>query len=248
MSERAAKDALFDGFAEVAKALASGRRTEIVDVLAQGKRSVDAIAAEIGQSVANTSHHLRALAASRIAHHPTRGTPVFYRLGPSERVLHLFAIERAAEHVAGLERLADDHLGPRDRTRLDQPQGAGRRLRRHDRHRARCSARHDFASGHIAWRRSIPIGRVARTANELPNGVDVVAYCRGPSASTPTTPCGSSAAAATAPTPRRRIPGVETSRPARGGRHRRVKPHGADSRRRHRQCRDVSSGAGAACR
>ena len=62
MGDRAAKDALFDGFAGIAKALASGRRAEIVDVLAQGERSVDDIADEIGQSVANTSHHLRAMA------------------------------------------------------------------------------------------------------------------------------------------------------------------------------------------
>ena len=61
MSDREAKNALFDAFAEVAKALASGRRAEIVDVLAQGERSVDDLAAEIGQSVANTSHHLQAL-------------------------------------------------------------------------------------------------------------------------------------------------------------------------------------------
>ncbi|MDQ3306795.1 MAG: ArsR family transcriptional regulator, partial [Actinomycetota bacterium] len=61
MGDRAAKDALFDGFAQVAKALASGRRAEIVDVLAQGERSVEELSEEIGQSVANTSHHLRAM-------------------------------------------------------------------------------------------------------------------------------------------------------------------------------------------
>ena len=68
MGERAAKDALYDGFAEVARALASGRRAELVDVLAQGERSVDEVAAEIGQSVANTSHHLRALARAGLVH------------------------------------------------------------------------------------------------------------------------------------------------------------------------------------
>jgi DNA-binding transcriptional ArsR family regulator len=61
MSERQAKDSLFAAFAEVAKALANGRRAEIVDVLAQGERSVEEIAGEIGQTVANTSHHLQAL-------------------------------------------------------------------------------------------------------------------------------------------------------------------------------------------
>ena len=62
MGDRRAKDALFDAFAGVAKALASGRRAEIIDVLAQGERSVEDVAREISQSVANTSHHLRALA------------------------------------------------------------------------------------------------------------------------------------------------------------------------------------------
>src|SRR5437016_949155 len=65
MADRAAKDALYESFAEVARALASGRRAEIVDLLAQGERPVEEIAAEIGQSVANTSHHLRALARAR---------------------------------------------------------------------------------------------------------------------------------------------------------------------------------------
>jgi predicted ArsR family transcriptional regulator len=59
---RAAKDALFDGFASIARALSSGRRAEIVELLAQGERTVDQIAGELDQSLANTSHHLRTLA------------------------------------------------------------------------------------------------------------------------------------------------------------------------------------------
>ena len=62
MADRDAKDSLFAAFASVAKALGNGRRAEIVDVLAQGERSVDELAAEIGQSVANTSQHLQLLA------------------------------------------------------------------------------------------------------------------------------------------------------------------------------------------
>ena len=64
MSDRAAKDALYDGFSVVAKAMANGRRAEIVDVLSQGERSVEELATEIGQSVANTSQHLRHLAGA----------------------------------------------------------------------------------------------------------------------------------------------------------------------------------------
>src|SRR5437660_855986 len=80
MGDRAAKDALFDGFAEAAKALASGRRAEIVDLLAQGERSVDEISDEIDQSVANTSHHLRAMARAGLLSTRREGTRIYYAL------------------------------------------------------------------------------------------------------------------------------------------------------------------------
>src|SRR5204862_1243964 len=115
MGDRAAKDALFEGFAEVAKALASGRRAEIVDLLAQGERSVEEIAAELDQTVANTSHHLRAMARAGVLTTRRDGTRIFYALA-SERVGELWAALRdvAGEHVAGLERLAAAYLGDRD--------------------------------------------------------------------------------------------------------------------------------------
>src|ERR1700680_3746495 len=84
MGDRAAKDALYDGLAEGAKALASGRRSEIVDLLAQGERSVEEISDEIGQTVANTSHHLRAMARAGLVTTRRDGTRLFYRLA-SER-------------------------------------------------------------------------------------------------------------------------------------------------------------------
>src|SRR4029453_9100849 len=115
MGDRASKEALYDGFAEVAKALASGRRAEIVDVLAQGERSVDDVAEEIGQSVANTSHHLRAMARAGLLTTRRDGTRIFYGLA-SERVAELWAALRdvAVDHVAGIERLAGAYLGDRD--------------------------------------------------------------------------------------------------------------------------------------
>src|SRR5688500_16066379 len=114
MGDRAAKDALYAAFAEVAKAMASGRRAEIVDLLAQGERSVEEIAAEIGQSVANTSHHLRALARGGLVGTRRDGTRIYYALA-SERVEELWSAVRgvADDHVAGLERLASAYLGDR---------------------------------------------------------------------------------------------------------------------------------------
>src|SRR3954454_22805126 len=114
MGDRAAKNALFDGFAEVAKALASGRRAEIVDLLAQGERSVDEISDEIGQSVANTSHHLRAMARAGLLSTRRDGTRIYYALA-GERVEALWTALRdvAAAHVAGIERLTEAYLGGR---------------------------------------------------------------------------------------------------------------------------------------
>src|SRR5713226_8261684 len=115
MGSRAAKEALFEAQAGVAKALASGRRAEIVDLLAQGERSVEDVAAEIGQSVANTSHHLRTLARAGLLHSRREGTRVRYRLA-SDRVAQLWGAIRdvAGDHVAQVAQLARAYLGGDD--------------------------------------------------------------------------------------------------------------------------------------
>src|SRR5690242_14120444 len=115
MAGGAAKSALFDALASVAQALGSGRRAEIVDVLAQAERSVDELAAEIGQSVANTSQHLQVLARAGLVRTRREGNRVFYRLA-SDRVGELWAAVRdvAVRHVAEVNVLADEYLGARD--------------------------------------------------------------------------------------------------------------------------------------
>src|SRR5687767_9461455 len=115
MSDRDAKAALFDAFASVAAALASGRRAEIVDLLAQGERSVEEVAHETGQSVAATSHHLRLLSKTGLARSRREGRRVYYALA-SDRVADLWAAVRdvASRHVAEVGVLADEYLGARD--------------------------------------------------------------------------------------------------------------------------------------
>src|SRR5438034_11535717 len=107
MSDRAAKTALFDAFASVAASLGNGRRAEIVDVLAQGERSVEEVAVEMGQSMAVASHHLRLLAKAGLARSRREGNRVVYRLA-SERVAELWATMRdvATRHVAEVGVLA----------------------------------------------------------------------------------------------------------------------------------------------
>lgn len=181
MGDRGAKDALFDGFAEIAKALASGRRTEIVDLLAQGERPVDEIAEEIGQSVANTSHHLRAMARAGLLATRRDGTRIFYRLA-SERVGELWSALRdvASDHVAGLERLAAAYLGDRDEVEtVDRPELMAR-LERGEVLVLDVRPRHEYAAGHIAGAQSMPVPELRRHLRVLPKDSEVVAYCRGP--------------------------------------------------------------------
>ena len=181
VGDRAAKDALYEGFTEVAKALASGRRAEIVDVLAQGERSVEDIAGEIGQSVANTSHHLRAMARAGLVATRRDGTRIFYALA-SERVGQLWAAMRdvAAEHVAGIERLAGAYLGDRDGVELIDREELRARLKRGELVLLDVRPEVEYAAGHISGARSVPITELRRHLRALPEGSDVVAYCRGP--------------------------------------------------------------------
>jgi len=181
VGDRVAKDALYEGFAEVAKALASGRRAEIADVLAQGERSVEDIAEEIGQTVANTSHHLRAMARAGLLTTRRDGTRIYYALA-SDRVAELWSAMRdvAAAHVAGLEKLAAAYLG--DRKGLDTIDRAEltRRLRGGGVVVLDVRPEAEYMAGHIAGARSVPLDELRRRLRALPKDADVVAYCRGP--------------------------------------------------------------------
>jgi len=181
MGDRVAKDALFDGFAEIAKALANGRRAELIDVLAQGERHVDELSDEIGQSIANTSFHLRTLATAGLVTTRRDGTRIYYRLA-SERVVELWSAMRdvAAAHHAELDELAAAYLG--DRSRLEEIGQAelAERLEVGDVIVVDVRPSAEYSAGHIAGARSIPIEQLAESLKALPRDVEVVAYCRGP--------------------------------------------------------------------
>lgn len=180
MGDRAAKEALFDAFAGVAKALASGRRAEIVDLLAQGPRSVDDIASEIDQSVANTSHHLQALARGGVVRSTKDGTRSIYRLaGPDVVALWRSLRDVAAEHVGDVDRLARAYLGDLNGLEPVPRDELARRLKRGDVVVLDVRPAPEYAAGHIAGARSIPVGELNRRLREVPKTRQVVAYCRG---------------------------------------------------------------------
>lgn len=181
VGDREAKDALFDGFARVAKALANGRRAELVDVLAQGERHVEALASEIGQSVANTSHHLQGLAAAGLVETRRDKTRIYYRLASAD-VERLWATVRsvAETHLDRLDEMAADYIGDRDRLEQISRVDLGRQLGDDDLIVIDVRPSAEYAAGHIAGARSIPIGELAAALRDLPPDVEIVAYCRGP--------------------------------------------------------------------
>ena len=181
MGDRAAKDALFAAFGEVAAALGSGRRAEIIDLLAQGERPVDEVAEQIGQSVANTSHHLRTLFRAGLVRTRRDGTRIYYALG-SERVQRLWAAVRevAEEHGAGLDQLARAYLGDRHGMAAIGRNALRERLDRGDVVVVDVRPAAEYAAGHIAGARSVPIAELQRRLRELPADREIVAYCRGP--------------------------------------------------------------------
>jgi len=181
VGSRAAKDALFEALASVGKALSSGRRAEIVDLLAQGERSVEEVAAELGQSVANTSHHLRNLARAGLVRTRREGTRVIYGLA-SDQVTALWTVVRevAAEHVAEVDRLAQAYLGQRDGLQPITRDELARRIRRGEVTVVDVRPAAEYEAGHVEGARSLPIGELRRRLDSLPRDSTLVAYCRGP--------------------------------------------------------------------
>jgi len=173
--------ALFDALASVARALGSGRRAEIVDVLAQGERSVEELSDEISQSVANTSQHLQVLARAGLVRTRREGARVVYRLA-DERVGDLWASVRdvAVRHVAEVSLLADEYLV--DREGVEQVSAAELRARLERGEVVVLDVRPEpeYRAGHIAGARSAPLSALDDLEPRLQRSSEVVAYCRGP--------------------------------------------------------------------
>jgi rhodanese-related sulfurtransferase len=182
MADRGTKIALFDEFARVGRALASGRRIELLDVLANGERTVEVLASEVGLSVANASQHLQVLRQAGLVASRRAGTSIHYRLAEPEafelwRTLRTLASARLAE----VERLAAAYLGARDQLEPVTREELARRLQDGDDLvvlDVRPAA--EYTAGHLPGAVSIPVGELRRRLAELPADREIVAYCRGP--------------------------------------------------------------------
>lgn len=181
MADRASKQALFDEFARVAKSLSSGRRAEIVDLLANGERSVESIASEIESSVANASQHLQVLRRAGLVSSRRQGTSIIYRLASSDVVALWRSLQHVAkDRVAEVERLARAYTGELNGIDLLTKEELAKRLRRKDDLLVLdVRPTQEYAAGHLPGAVSIPVAELKRRLSELPKNKEIVAYCRG---------------------------------------------------------------------
>lgn len=181
MEPREYKDEVFGHFARIGAAFGHAKRVEIVDVLAQGERTVESLAGQISASVANTSHHLKILAAAGLVTRRVEGTSRIYRLSdPAVEAGYHSLVALAEQHIAEVTALTDaffeqaDGARPVSFTEFDELTRSG--------HVMLVDVRppSEFAAGHVDGAVNIPVADLATRISELPADANIVAYCRGP--------------------------------------------------------------------
>jgi rhodanese-related sulfurtransferase/DNA-binding transcriptional ArsR family regulator len=180
MGDAGRKSALFEQLARVGKALASGKRLELLDLLAQAERPVEALATASGLNLTTASAHLQTLKQAGLVATRRHGTKIFYRLAGSDVAdLLVRAREVAAAHLPDVAAARDAYLG------ADVVESIGREelLRRVAAGQVTVvdvRPPDEYAAGHLPGAVNIPINELAARLSELPAEVEVVAYCRGP--------------------------------------------------------------------
>jgi rhodanese-related sulfurtransferase/DNA-binding transcriptional ArsR family regulator len=178
---REAKDRLYEQFARAAKAVASPKRIELLELLAQGEHTVEALAQASGMGVTNTSSHLQVLRQARLVETRKDGTKVFYRLAGDEVTAFIVALHDLArsrltevDEVVRDYFMARDDLEPVSRADLVERAQDGKVVILDVR------PREEFAAGHIPGALSVPLAELDAALGRLPKRAQIVAYCRGP--------------------------------------------------------------------
>jgi rhodanese-related sulfurtransferase/DNA-binding transcriptional ArsR family regulator len=178
MGDRDAKTALFDQFARVGKALASGKRLELLDLLAQGERTVDALAKSAELGLTTASAHLQTLKQANLVATRREGTKIFYRLAGDD-VAELFTLLRtvADDRLPDVRTAREAYLG--DDTDAVSREELLDRVRSGRATVIDVRPAEEFAAGHIPGAVSVPLDELADRLAELPADQEIVAYCRG---------------------------------------------------------------------
>jgi rhodanese-related sulfurtransferase len=175
------KDAIYEQFARLGKAVSAPKRLELLDLLSQGPRTVEALAEQASLSVANTSQHLQVLRATRLVDAEKKGLHVEYRLAGEDVGEFFLALRGLAERrLAEIELVTREYLGGRDAMESVAGDELLRRVKRGEVTVLDVRPSEEYQAGHIPGALSIPLVELKTRFKELPKRREVVAYCRGP--------------------------------------------------------------------
>lgn len=181
MTGRQFKDAIYEQLARIGKSLASGPRLEILDILCQGPRTVEGLAKQVGQSVANTSHHLQVLRRARLVDAQKEGVHVTYRLADEEVCTFFRALRGLAEsRLLEIEQVTRHFLEARGSMEAVDREALVARVRSGEVTVLDVRPEEEYRAGHIPGALSVPLEELERRLAELPPDREIVAYCRGP--------------------------------------------------------------------
>ena len=180
MGHREFKDRLYPQFARIAHALASDKRLELVDLLAQAPRHVDALAIETGMSLANVSQHLQILRGANLVESERSGNMIVYRVSDPAVVELWLALRGVAElRLAEVEQLSRQFLPGRENgSAVSRGEVAGL-VRSGNALLLDVRPRREFEAGHLRGAVNIPIDELSARIDELPRDRQIIAYCRG---------------------------------------------------------------------
>jgi rhodanese-related sulfurtransferase/DNA-binding transcriptional ArsR family regulator len=175
------KDAIYEQFARVGKAVSAPKRLELLDPLCQGPRTVEALAQQAAISVANASQHLQVLRGARLVDAEKHGLHVEYRLADDEVGRFFVALRELAEaRLADVDQVTRAYLQERGAMEAVAGDELLRRVKKGEVTVLDVRPAEEYRAGHIPGAISIPVGELKARLEELPKGREVVAYCRGP--------------------------------------------------------------------
>src|ERR1051326_4589593 len=181
MSSKNPKAALATCFAEIAKALGHAQRLEILEHLAQGERSVDALATRLGVPIANISQHLRLMRQAGLLTSRREGKRVFYSVSDSSVVDLVTALHQVGErNLAGVREILNGYFRDRDTFEPVSRKDLMQRLKLGEVVVLDVRPEDEFAAGHVPQAINIPLKDLPRRLRQIPKNVEVVVYCRGP--------------------------------------------------------------------
>lgn len=179
MGDPVGKAELFDSLARVGKALGSGKRLELLDLLAQSERSVEHLAAAAGLGLTTCSAHLQTLRQAGLVATRRDGTKIYYRLaGPDVAALYALLRDVAGARNAQAAAAREAYLGDDDTRAVDRAE-LRRRLAAGQVVAVDVRPAEEYAAGHIPGALSIPLDQLSDRLADLPADVEIVAYCRG---------------------------------------------------------------------